>query len=353
MYVLALNSYPPSHGWSWRTAFILQIVPVLVFGVGILFCPFSPRWLMSKGRVSDALNVLTKIRSGDPSDIEAELDGIKRELLLESESEVVQSRSLFRNPIFLRRLILGIGIQIFQQFSGINFVIYYTPEIFKQLGYDEAKGFLFSSGINGFVNIIFTIPTVLLIDKVGRRLVFISGALIMSLSMLMAGRGMSSYASDQNPAAIYTVIISVYIFVAAFAFSWGPVMWVYSTELCPLSMRAKGTSIMLATNWAANCGLSFLIPVLFEKLSFGIYIMFGIFCIIIGVFTFLFYPETKGIPLEKIDRLFRGSIFVYSSSKTNARDYDDLDIDTVAYAGGRPSGPGPVPRILLMSLILQ
>jgi hypothetical protein len=111
---------------------------------------------MPKDRESDALNVLAKIQSGAPSDIQAELDGMKRELLLESEE--VQSCLLFMNPSFLRRLILGIGIEIFQQFSGINFIIYYTPEISKQFGLSEEKALSFSSGINGYVNIVFTIP---------------------------------------------------------------------------------------------------------------------------------------------------------------------------------------------------
>lgn len=324
--------------WSWRIPFMLQIIPALIFGIGIRFCPFSPRWLMSKGREDEALNVLRTIRSAYSSDIQAEFEEIKRELLLENENEPPQSCLRFRNPTFLRRLILGIGIQLFQQFSGINSIIYYAPDIFNQLGYGHKHAFSYSTGINGLVNIIFTIPTVILIDKVGRRLLFLSGAIVMTLSLLIGGSVMGTYGSIQtsnmtdtivvnitNPVAAYTVITNIYLFVAAFAFSWGPVMWVYTTELCPLSMRAKGTSIMLATNWAANCGLSFLIPILLQHMWFQIYIIFGIFCFIIGILTFFFYPETKGIPLEKMDRIFRGRIIISSCSRTNLNENEDFN----------------------------
>ncbi|CAF3758695.1 unnamed protein product [Rotaria socialis] len=305
---------------AWRIPLALQIVPALTLAVGILFFPFSPRWLMAVGRDSEALRVLSQIRSVSSIECLDEYNDIKNEIDLERE-QAVRSYAQFFYPPLRRRLILGVSIQILQQLTGINSVMYYAPEIFKQAGLNDQGASLLATGINGFVLIIATIPAILYIDKLGRRFILISGALLMTLSMLIMGGTMGVHGYTHfnetldtvqviipNQTASYVIIFFVYVFVASFAFSWGPTAWVYCTEIFPLSMRSKGTSITTAANWATNCIVSFLVPALLESLTYGTYLIFGIFCIIMGTIIYLFYPETNGKSLEDMDLVFGQSI---------------------------------------------
>ena len=310
---------------AWRIPLALQIVPALILAVGILFFPFSPRWLMAQGRDNEALMVLKRIRSASTIDVLDEYNDIKNEIEFERKQSI-KSYSQFFYPPLRRRLILGISIQVLQQLTGINSIMYYAPEIFKQAGLNDQRASLLATGINGFVIVLATIPAILFIDKLGRRFILIIGAILMSSSMLIIGGTMGIHGYTYfnqttgatqviipNQTASYTIICFVYIFVASFAFSWGPTAWVYCTEIFPLSMRSKGTSITTAANWAANCIVSFLVPALLENITYGTYLIFGFFCVAMGIIIYLFYPETKGKSLEDMDLVFGRSIFAVKS----------------------------------------
>jgi sugar porter (SP) family MFS transporter len=254
MDVLGTDLHLSSSSASWRIPLGLQIVPALILAIGIPFFPFSPRWLMAQGRESEALSVLMKLRSSSQRDVLIEYNEIKEEIAAEQEQSVRSYAQLFRFPL-RRRLILGLGIQILQQLTGINSIMYYAPEIFKQAGLSGQRAPLLATGINGCVNVLATIPAILFLDKWGRRFILIAGGILMSLSMLTIGSimGIHGYTlfnstTDMveviipSQTASYTMIIFVYVFVAAFASSWGPTTWLYCTEIFPLSMRAKGTS---------------------------------------------------------------------------------------------------------------
>ncbi|CAF1229188.1 unnamed protein product [Adineta steineri] len=307
--------YFPSSNASWQIPLGLQIVPAFILAIGIPFFPFSPRWLMAQGRDGEAFAVLSQIRSCSQRDILIEYNEIKQEIAAEHEQSIRSYAQLWHFPL-RRRLILGLGIQILQQLTGINSIMYYAPEIFKQAGLSGQRAALLATGINGCINTLATIPAILFLDKWGRRPVLIAGGILMSLSMLTIGsimgiHGHTLFNSTTNIAEViipsqtasYTIIVFVYIFVAAFASSWGPTTWLYCTEIFPLSMRAKGTSLTTAAIWATNCLVSFLVPVLLERLTYGTYLIFGIFCLIMAIIIFLFYPETKAhghsyIPLK-------------------------------------------------------
>ncbi|CAF4175443.1 unnamed protein product, partial [Rotaria sordida] len=290
---------------SWRIQLGLQMIPALILAIGIPFFPFSPRWLMANGREKEAMTVLNKIRSSSQQDILIEYNEIKQEIALEREQSIRSYSQLFRFPL-RRRLILGVTIQILQQFTGMNSIMYYAPSIFKQAGLSDQRASLLATGINGCVNVLATIPAILFLDKWGRRPILILGAILMSLSMFTMGITMGVHGHTlfnsttgtveviiPSQTASYTIIFFVYVFVAAFAFSWGPTTWLYCTEIFPLSMRAKGTSLTTAAIWVANCVISFGVPVLLENITYGTYLIFGILCISMAVVVFLFYPETK------------------------------------------------------------
>jgi len=171
---------------------------------------------------------------------------------------------------------------------------------------------LLATGVNGCVNVIATIPTLIFIDKLGRRRLLITGAIIMSISMLIVAILIPSYGYKildietntytyiiDDKSISWTIIIFIYIFVGGFAFSWGPIAWIYCTEIFPLTMRAKATSLTTAANWVTNCAISFLIPIIFGRIYYRTFIIFAILCgIMIGI-VYFFYPETKNRHLEE------------------------------------------------------
>ncbi|CAF1075825.1 unnamed protein product [Rotaria sordida] len=179
---------------AWRIPLALQIVPALILAIGIIFFPFSPRWLMTQDRDNEALRVLIQICSTSSINVLDEYNDIKNEIDFEREKSIKLYSQFFYPPL-RRRLILGISIQILQQLTGINSVMYYAPEIFKQTGLNDLRASLLATGINGCVIILATIPAILFIDKLGRRFILISGAIIMALSMLIIGGTMSAHGS--------------------------------------------------------------------------------------------------------------------------------------------------------------
>jgi sugar porter (SP) family MFS transporter len=312
---------------SWRIPLGIQIAPAAVLLVGAFFLPYSPRWLISKGRNDEALTVLANLHArGDKTApaVVTEYEEIIQQIETEKAVAITSYVELLRGTV-RRRLILGVVIQVFQQFTGINSIMYYAPTIFQQAGVGDTASSLIASGVNGVLNVLATIPAILYIDRLGRRVVMISGAIIMGSAMLLCGIVMGATATitwdpatesnkvdmSGNRNASYFCIVMVYFFVAGFAYSWGPCGWIYPAEIYPLSVRAKGTSITTAANWLMNFVISLFVPVMLANISFGTYIFFGCCCIIMAICVFVFFPETKGRSLEEMDVVFSGRILVF------------------------------------------
>jgi sugar porter (SP) family MFS transporter len=316
---------------SWRVPLGIQIGPAAFLLVGAFFLPFSPRWLLSKGRNEEALQVLARLHGkGDKTapNVVAEYEEIISQIENERAVAITSYAGLLKGTV-RRRLILGILIQIFQQFTGINSIMYYAPTIFKQAGVGDTASSLIASGVNGVVNVLSTIPAILFIDRLGRRLTMISGAIIMGTAMLLCGIVMGATSRvywdettqsklvdmSGNRSASYFCIVTVYIFVSGFAYSWGPCGWIYPAEIYPLSVRAKGTSISTAANWLMNFVISLFVPIMLSTLTWGTYVFFGCCCMVMAVCVYLFYPETKGRSLEEMDDVFGGSVLAYKDIK--------------------------------------
>ncbi|ORX57040.1 general substrate transporter [Hesseltinella vesiculosa] len=301
---------------TFRIPLGFQIFPALVLACGIFFLPYSPRWLASKGRFSDCLHVLAYLRAnGNENDpfVLAEFEEIRRVIDLEKSQANSSYTDLFKGSA-RRRVILGMGIQMFQQFSGINSIMYYAPTMFRQAGISQQNAALLACGVSGVVNVLATIPGILLLDTLGRRKVLISGAVWMGSSMIVCGAIMAAYGRiefdvalneyvvdmSETVGASYVCIFMIYLFVAGFAASWGPCAWVYPSEIYPLRIRSKGTSLSTAANWLMNFVISEVVPVMLARITWGTYIFFGCGCMIMAVCVFLFFPETKGRSLEVI-----------------------------------------------------
>ncbi|KAI9256905.1 general substrate transporter [Sporodiniella umbellata] len=322
------------HHSSWRIPIGIQIVPAAVLFVGVFFLPFSPRWLINKGRNEEALAVLARLHSNHDltaPHVIAEYEDIIAQVEHERAVSVSSYLELFKGSV-LRRMVLGILIQIFQQFTGINSIMYYAPKIFVQAGVKGNSAALIASGVNGVLNVFATLPAILFLDRLGRRVVLMSGALMMGTAMLLCGivmaatgtvvtdpSGEKSVDMSANTSASYFCIVMIYIFVAGFAYSWGPVGWVYPAEIYPLAIRAKGTSITTAANWLMNFIISLFVPVMLTTITWGTYIFFGCCCAIMATAVFLFFPETKGRSLEEMDLVFSGRILAFRDLKNDVR----------------------------------
>ncbi|QDH15362.1 sugar porter family MFS transporter [Oecophyllibacter saccharovorans] len=285
---------------SWRFMLLVEAVPALVFCVLFFFLPRSPRWLLMKGRWEEALAGLTLLRD-TPQQAEKELQAIRTQLQAKQEGF-----SLFRdNPNFRRSVMLGMLLMIIQQFAGINIIMYYAPKVLEEAHFSPA-GQMWGTALIGFVNFVMTFVAVLYSDRLGRKPLLYMGFGGMAISMgLLAFLLSLPTESHFDQMAILVLII---IFVGAFAMSVGPLPWVICSEIQPAKGRNFGMTVSTATNMCCNflIGLTFLsiLEALGPSNTFWLFTGFNVAAIIL---VYFFVPETKDVPMEKLDeRLMRG-----------------------------------------------
>lgn len=311
---------------QWRIPLALQLIPALILGIGITFFPYSPRWLSAQGRDQEALETLAKLRRkpiDDPT-VVIESKEIRAEVLFEKEIskemypalqngtftsnlklELKGYASLFTPGLF-PRLAIGCLINAFQQFTGINAIIYYAPTIFAQLGQTGNSQQLLGTGVVGIINVIFTIPAVLFYDQLGRRKMLLMGATGMIISHVIVAALVGVYGdvwSTHKQAGIAAAAF-IYVFILNFAYSWGPAGWVIPAEIMPMRVRAKGISITTSANWFTNFIIALITPVMIQNITYGTYIFFAICTTLAWLFVYFFLPETKGKTLEEMDSVF-------------------------------------------------
>jgi len=315
------------HEAAWRIPLALQLVPAVILGVGILFMPFSPRWLVNQGRDDEALVILSKARGLPPTSelVQIEFLEIRAQYLFEKETSEIKFPeyqdgsfssnfklgfydylSLLRSRTLLYRVAVGSLTMFFQQWTGINAILYYAPSIFKNLGLTGNSISLLATGVVGIVMFLATIPAVIWVDKLGRKPVLISGAFLMALChfivAILTGLYQSSWGS--HVAAGWVACVFVWIFAIGFGYSWGPCAWILVAEIWPLSVRGKGISIAASSNWMNNFIVGQVTPTMLDHLTYGTFIFFGAFSFMGGLFIWFFVPETKGLTLEEMDDVF-------------------------------------------------
>lgn len=285
---------------SWRMMLGVTAIPALIMLFCVCFLPKSPRWLLLKGKTEQAMRILKKI-AGEK---EAKLEAIE----IQDSLKVKQSGfAMLGVKKFWPVLILGILLQLFQQFSGINAIMYYAPTIFKMAGYASSSSQMWATVLVGLVNVISTIFTIIYVDKFGRRPILFLGLGIVIVSLLvvfgMYNMGVKTHAEQ------IILVISVLTFIVGFAISLGPIVWMLCSEIFPLKGREFGIMITTAVNWIGNMivGGSFLSVVD----SIGIahtFLGLAIINIIALIVIFKYVPETKGVSLEHIEKnLFDGA----------------------------------------------
>ncbi|MDR0951137.1 MAG: sugar porter family MFS transporter [Candidatus Ancillula sp.] len=281
--------------WDWRWMLGSAVVPAAIMLIGALFLPESPRFLVKAGNMEEAEAVLNHLRENTGEDAAAELAEIKT---VANETNGTFGDAL---KISTPAVIAAIGIMFFQQFVGINTVIYYLPKIFIDgFGFPEDQAILVSVGI-GVVNFLVTIISLLVVNKIDRKKMLYLGAAIMMISLFVIT--ILTYTMDLANAAIPTMIlVAVYIF--GFGTTWGPVAWIIIGEIFPLQIRGVGNSIGSAANWGCNWIVTMFFPIILGAFGGNIggpFAVFGVFCILALIFVWKFIPETRGKSLEQIE----------------------------------------------------
>lgn len=283
-------------GWRWM--FASEAIPSILYLLLLFFIPESPRWLLMKGRNEKAKLILEKFN--EPSESRKILDDIQNSFEITERG----SWKLLFTPYMRLALLVGIGLSVFQQVTGINAILYYAPEIFKSFGSD-ANASLLETSMLGVINLIFTIISIYLVDKAGRKPLLLIGSVGMFVALAVVG------------IAAYLQVISTWLlpflllFMASFSISWGPVVWVLLSEIFPNRVRSIALSIAVFIQWAANFIVSQTFPVLSESQSLRKnfhgafpFIIFAVLCLFAIIFVKKYVPETKNRTLEQMNELW-------------------------------------------------
>ncbi|HEY7267295.1 MAG TPA: sugar porter family MFS transporter [Solirubrobacterales bacterium] len=284
-------------GWRWMLG--LGAVPALALGIGMLEMPQSPRWLVMVGQDYAARKVLEKIRSDDEEAITEELEEIKGSI----EARPGSWRDLLE-PAVRAALLVGVGLAVLQQVTGINTVIYYAPTIIQFTGINGNSAAIVASLGVGVINIGATLVALRLIDQRGRRPLLMVGVTGMAIALFVLGLAFLGNAGTAFISAV--AIISLMAYVATFAISLGPVFWLMNSEIYPLKVRSKAAGVGTMANWSSNFVISLtflpLINLLGRTGAFWAYAVVGLFTL---WFCWKLVPETKDRELEEIEAIFR------------------------------------------------
>ena len=278
---------------AWRWMFAAEAIPSLLFFVALFIVPESPRWLVAKNEETKAHDVLKRVAGIDFANFE--LSEIKESLAGTGRRGTL--REVFKKKYSLI-LFLGIFLAVFQQWSGINVIFFYAPDIFAKanLGVDAA---LFQTTLIGVMNIVFTIIAMSVIDKIGRKKLMLIGAAGMMVCYLVIGYLFQIGRTDD-----WLLLTFIIITPAFFAFGLGPTVWVVLSEIFPNKIRGAAMSVATFSLWVACYILTLTFPILVELFSSAItFWIYGVICIIGFMVIYKLLPETKGISLEKLEKI--------------------------------------------------
>ncbi len=278
-------------GWRWM--FASEVIPAGLFLIMLTFVPETPRYLVLKGNETKASSVLTKV-----------LGEVKAAEVLKNIKETLVEKSVPWLSFGGFVIVIGVLLSVFQQFVGINAVLYYAPEIFRNMGSGTDTALL-QTIIVGLINMAFTIIAILTVDKFGRKPLMIIGGVGMAVSMFLLGS--SFYLEKVGMGAL----IFMLLYTASFAMSWGPVTWVLLSEIFPNSIRGA-MSIAVAAQWIANLIVSWTFPMMNDNSSLTSifhhgfsYWIYGLMSILAALFVWKMVPETKGKTLEEMEGLWK------------------------------------------------
>ena len=300
----------------WRPMFYVGVIPAIILFVGMLLVPPSPRWLMSVGREEESLSVLKMIEH--PDQVNVSFEQMRNEMRKNDEQQG-RFKDLAQ-PWLRNALVIAIGIMFFQQFVGINTVIYYSPKIFLMAGFDGAVSAIWAAVGVGVVNLLFTIVSVYFVDRLGRRKLYFTGLTGIFVSLLLLGICFThfSYLGEMGK---WLSIILVFVYVAFYAISIGPLGWLIISEVFPQKVRGLGSSLGSLSVWVFNTVVTFTFFKIVKAFTVegteiyldgenlgnpaGAFWFYAIVALAAIIWGYFYVPETKGVTLEKIEEYWR------------------------------------------------
>ena len=277
---------------NWRWMFGVMAVPAALFFILLFFVPKSPRWLVKKKEIAKAKDVLITVGA---ENVESELDDIVNSLREEAGAGI--TKLLQKKYRFV--IMCAVLLAVFNQFSGINVIMYYAPMIFEKAGSSTNSAMLQAVAV-GVTNMLFTIIAMFFIDKFGRKTLLLIGAVGMFLSL--AGAALHYY--DETLFGNTGVVVFIISFIAFFAFSQGAVIWVFLAEIFPNRIRSKGQALGSFTHWVMNAVIGLLFPLALTSFGGGnVFMFFSFMMIPFFFFVWKMMPETKGKTLEELERI--------------------------------------------------
>jgi sugar porter (SP) family MFS transporter len=303
---------------SFRIPWGLQMIPAIILGLGMLVFPESPRWLIDHSREEEALQILADLHGkGDLNDelVQLEYEEIKAQVSFERSEGAKSYMDLFK-PGIARRVGLGCSLQMWSQLTGMNVMMYYIVYVFQGAGLTGRRGNLIASSVQYVLNVVFTIPAIIYIDKWGRRPLLLVGTVLMGFFLYLVGGlqgangawglvdGDRVWVISGHDSITKGVIVCSYLFVSSFAITMGPVSWTYPAEIFPMRVRAKAVSASTAANWLFNFALAWAVPPGLANIAWKTYFIFGTFNFAAFIHIFFMFPETAGRTLEEIEDVF-------------------------------------------------
>jgi len=290
-----VSYYFSAHGrWPWMLG--VGVVPASILFLGAMFLPESPRWMVLRGLDQKAHATLQHLRAGEK--IDKEFSEIQKTVKMEKGTHRLLFEKWVRPILFI-----SLGLSFFQQVTGINTIIYYAPTILEIAGFQQARGAILATLGIGIINVLFTVISLPLIDRWGRRPLLLIGLAGMFSSLAVMG---IAFYYPGFSALRWVTVGSMIVYIASFATSLGPIMWLMISEIFPLSIRGVGSSLAISASWGFNMlvSLTFLTLMQFMGPS-RIFWLYAILCILGWLFVYFIVPETKDCSLEKIEENLR------------------------------------------------
>ncbi|KAL6532326.1 Sugar transport protein 13 [Orobanche gracilis] len=286
-------------GWGWRVSLGLAGIPAGLLTLGALLVVDTPNSLIERGHSDEGKAVLKKIRGTD--NVEPEFLE-----LVEASRVAKQVKHPFRNLLMRRnrpQLIIALALQIFQQFTGINAIMFYAPVLFSTLGFGSDAA-LYSSVITGAVNVLSTLVSIYSVDKVGRRMLLLEAGVQMFLSQVIIavilGIKVKDHTDDLGHGYAIFVVVLICTFVSAFAWSWGPLGWLIPSETFPLETRSAGQSVTVCVNLIFTFVIAQAFLSMLCHFKYGIFLFFSGWVLVMSFFVLFLLPETKNVPIEEM-----------------------------------------------------
>lgn len=293
-------------GWGWRLSLGGAMVPALIITVGSLVLPDTPNSMIERGQHDEAREKLRKVRGVD--DVDEEFN----DLVAASEASMKVEQP-WRNLLqrkYRPHITMAVMIPFFQQLTGINVIMFYAPVLFNTIGFGSNAS-LMSAVITGVVNVVATMVSIYGVDKWGRRFLFLEGGFQMLICQAVVAACIGAkFGVNGNPGELpkwYAIVVVLFIciYVAGFAWSWGPLGWLVPSEIFPLEIRSAAQSINVSVNMLFTFIVAQIFLTMLCHLKFGLFLFFAFFVVLMSIFVYYFLPETKGIPIEEMGQVWK------------------------------------------------